>query len=84
MTDGQWKGITAGGCGNHPMTYNNNPIYQLVMQSSHNNNYLLIILKGPKQYQIGFEIVTVTLNDPDSPMAFKSVTSGPYRYEKAH
>lgn len=54
------------------------------MQSSHNNNYLLIILKGPKQYQIGFEIVTVTLNDPDSPMAFKSVTSGPYRYEKAH
>ncbi|XP_023289870.1 calpain-7 isoform X2 [Orussus abietinus] len=79
MTDGQWKGISAGGCGNHPQTYPNNPRYRLILESCHNNNYLLIILKGPKQYQIGFEIVTMTLNDSDAPTAFKNKTSGPFR-----
>ena len=79
MTDGKWKGVTAGGCGNHPATYSNNPRYQLILDSSHNNNCLLIILKGPKQYQIGFELISVVLNDPDSPSAFKSKSSGPFR-----
>ncbi|XP_014222841.1 calpain-7-like [Trichogramma pretiosum] len=79
ITDGQWKGVSAGGCGNHPQTYFNNPRYQLVIESSNNNNWLLIILKGPKQYQIGFEILSVVLNDPAAPGAFKSKTSGPFR-----
>ncbi|XP_043248289.1 calpain-7-like [Colletes gigas] len=78
ITDGQWKGITAGGCSNHP-TYQNNPRYQLLLESSNNNNYLLIILKGPKQYQIGFNVMSVVLNDPDAPSAFKMKTSGLYR-----
>lgn len=75
---GQWKGITAGGCGNHP-TYMNNPRYQIVLESSNNNNYLLIILKGPKQYQIGFDINTIVLNDSNAPTAFKTKSSGPFR-----
>lgn len=75
---GQWKDITAGGCSNHP-TYQNNPRYQLILESSSNNNYLLIILKGPKQYQIGFDILTVVLNDSDAPTAFKVKNSGPFR-----
>ncbi|XP_043462564.1 calpain-7-like [Leptopilina heterotoma] len=79
ITNGEWKGITAGGCGNHPATYQNNPRYQLQLESSHNNNYLLIILKGPKQYQIGFEIVSVSLNDQESPSAFNSKSSGLFR-----
>ncbi|XP_054012473.1 calpain-7-like [Hylaeus anthracinus] len=78
VTDGQWKGITAGGCSNHE-TYENNPRYQLVLESSNNNNYVLIILKGPKQYQIGFNIMSVVLNDADAPGAFKMKTSGPFR-----
>ncbi|KZC04878.1 PREDICTED: calpain-7-like [Dufourea novaeangliae] len=78
ITDGQWSGITAGGCINHP-TYQNNPRYQLQLESSNNNNYLLIILKGPKQYQIGFDIVSVVLNDSDAPGAFKMKSSGLYR-----
>lgn len=78
ITDGQWKGITAGGCSNHS-TYQNNPRYQLTLESSNNNNYLLIILKGPKQYQIGFDIVSVVLNDTDAPGAFKMKSSGPFR-----
>ncbi|XP_046484160.1 calpain-7 [Neodiprion pinetum] len=79
ITDGQWSGINAGGCGNHPATYQNNPRYQLLLQSSNNNNNLRIILKGPKQYQIGFEIITVILNDPECPTAFRSKSSGSFR-----
>lgn len=79
ITDGQWKGPTAGGCSNHP-TYQNNPRYQLTVESSSNNNYVLIILKGPKQYQIGFDIMSVVLNDADAPGAFKMKSSGPFRY----
>ncbi|GAB1864293.1 Calpain-7 [Camponotus japonicus] len=75
---GQWKGITAGGCSNHS-TYLNNPRYQIVLESANNNNNLLIILKGPKQYQIGFDINTVVLNDVNAATAFKTKTSGPFR-----
>ncbi|XP_063972972.1 calpain-7-like [Diachasmimorpha longicaudata] len=79
ITDGQWKGETAGGCANHPATYGKNPTYQLVLESSNNNNHLLVILKGPKQYQIGFEITAVALGDSQAPTAFQNKTSGPFR-----
>lgn len=58
----------------------NNPRYQIVLESANNNNYLLIILKGPKQYQIGFDINTVVLNDVNAVTAFKTKNSGPFRY----
>lgn len=77
ITD-QWKGVTAGGCGNHP-TYQSNPHFQLILESSDNSNYLLVILKGPKQYQIGFDIITVVLNDAGAPGTFKSKHSGLFR-----
>lgn len=57
VTDGQWKGSSAGGCGNHPATYLNNPRYQLVLESPHNNNQLLLDLKGPKQFQMGLDLI---------------------------
>lgn len=57
----------------------NNPRYQIVLESANNNNYLLIILKGPKQYQIGFDINTVVLNDVNAVTAFKTKSSGPFR-----
>uniref|UniRef100_A0A1I7W346 Calpain catalytic domain-containing protein n=1 Tax=Loa loa TaxID=7209 RepID=A0A1I7W346_LOALO len=55
---GQWKGKTAGGCGNGPSreTYMNNPIYQLSLDDGSDDNDVLVELKGPKQYSIGFEI----------------------------
>ncbi|GLH15298.1 Uncharacterized protein GBIM_19783 [Gryllus bimaculatus] len=76
---GQWKGQSAGGCGNHPATYKNNPRYQFTVESAHNNNHILIDLKGPKQYQIGIEVVCVVCSDPNSPSAFKKKSSGPFR-----
>lgn len=51
-----------------------------MLESANNNNYLLIILKGPKQYQIGFDINTVVLNDVNAVTAFKTKTSGPFRF----
>jgi len=45
---GQWKGSTAGGCGNYPETHSNNPIYQVKIDNNSKDNYLLVELFGPK------------------------------------
>ncbi|XP_034951724.1 calpain-7-like [Chelonus insularis] len=79
ITNGQWKDESAGGCSNHPATYQNNPHYLLELKSTNDSNCLLIILKGPKQYQIGFELVTIELNNPEAPSAFVAKNSGPFR-----
>lgn len=80
IKDGQWTGITAGGCRNHPTTFDNNPIYQVDLNSAHDNNYLLFDLKGPKQYQLGLEVSIVKLQDENATAKFKRVSSGDYRY----
>lgn len=77
---GQWKGASAGGCGNHPATYPNNPCFQIKLESNHNNNTVLIDLKGPKQYQIGFDVQCVITNDTG--VNFEKKSSGPYRCAK--
>lgn len=79
ITGGQWKGITAGGCGNHPTTYPNNPNYQMKLETSHNNNHILLDLKGPKLYQIGLDVVCVTANDQNAPGIFRKKSSGAFR-----
>ena len=45
---GQWKGVTAGGCGNYRDTHKNNPIYQVTIDNKRSDNHLMIELKGPK------------------------------------
>ena len=75
---GAWKGKSAGGCGNYRDTYQNNPRYQFGVQ---HETQLLIELKGPKQYQIGFDLVCVFINSDlkNSPKYFKMKPSGAYR-----
>ncbi|XP_077643027.1 calpain-7 isoform X4 [Lonchura striata] len=74
--NGQWKGHSAGGCGNFRDTYKNNPIYQFQLDK---NGPLLIELRGPRQYSVGFELVTVsTVGDPGS-YGFQKKSSGDYR-----
>ncbi|XP_077555950.1 calpain-7-like isoform X2 [Haemaphysalis longicornis] len=77
--NGAWTAGTAGGCGNHPETYGCNPVYQVSLQSPHDHNQVLVSLKGPKQYQIGFDIVTVTANNPSSPDYFSRKGSGMFK-----
>ena len=76
VTNAAWKGKSAGGCGNHPETYANNPRFQFKADS---DCQMLIELKGPKEFQIGFDVICVIANDPKSPYYFKRKSSGSYR-----
>lgn len=74
--NGQWKGVSAGGCGNYKDSYKNNPIYQMNLERS---GPLLIELRGSRQYSVGFEMVTVsTVSDPGA-AGFNKKNSGDYR-----
>jgi len=73
---GQWKGVQAGGCANNRETWPNNPRYQLTLDSP---CHLQVQLKGPKQYQMGFDLITVAASDTASPHYFKKKSSGLYR-----
>jgi calpain-7 len=45
---GEWKGKSAGGCGNYPDTVVNNPTYQMKLDSKTADNCVLVELRGPK------------------------------------
>lgn len=79
--NGQWTSQTAGGCRNHPLTYQQNPIYQLIFNGSskEDDNDVMIELRGPKAFQIGLEISTVTVVNQNSPNYFKRNDSGSFR-----
>ncbi|KAL8615723.1 hypothetical protein ACOMHN_007476 [Nucella lapillus] len=76
---GEWKGASAGGCANNRDSYTSNPLYQVKIDNSSNDNHLMIELRGPKQYSVGFEVITVSENVPNAPGAFKRTTSGDFR-----
>lgn len=79
IKNGEWTEATAGGCGNHPLTYPINPIYQISLQSISDENQLLIDLKGPKQYAVGFDVVTVSVNNTNASGYFPKKSSGAFR-----
>nr|XP_057909067.1 calpain-7 [Doryrhamphus excisus] len=74
--NGQWKGLSAGGCGNYKDSYKNNPTYQVQLERA---GPLLIELRGSRQYSVGFEVVTVsTAADANATTSHKR-SSGDYR-----
>lgn len=76
---GEWKGITAGGCPNYMATYKNNPCYQMKFASSLNGHILRVELRGPKQYNVGLEIICSNVSDSNASGAFTKKSAGPYR-----
>ncbi|CAH1395446.1 unnamed protein product [Nezara viridula] len=58
--DGEWRGISAGGCANNHLTYSNNPRYRLNIVSY---SHLCIDLKAPRQYQIGFDFIPLVTDN---------------------
>ncbi|KAJ1101694.1 hypothetical protein NDU88_006759 [Pleurodeles waltl] len=74
--NGQWKGASAGGCGNFRDSYKNNPIFQFQVERS---GPLLVELRGPRQYSVGFEVVTVSAVSEPGPSGFQKKSSGDYR-----
>jgi len=74
---GEWKGITAGGCKNNRETYRNNPCYQIKLKQMGETHCLLLIeLRAPKKYSSGFDVICVETN-ADKP--FNRESSGVYR-----
>ncbi|KAK6742562.1 hypothetical protein RB195_010054 [Necator americanus] len=75
---GKWEGRTAGGCGNGSSreTWKNNPLFHVSLEECSDENHILVDLKGPKQYSVGFEILQVSSprNKP-----FERKESGVYR-----
>ncbi|XP_042535846.1 calpain-7 isoform X2 [Dipodomys spectabilis] len=74
--NGKWSGQSAGGCGNFQETHKNNPIYQFHIEKT---GPLLIELRGPRQYSVGFEVVSVSLVGDPGPHGFSRKSSGDYR-----
>ncbi|KAM6935619.1 LOW QUALITY PROTEIN: calpain-7 [Lycodopsis pacificus] len=74
--NGQWKGPSAGGCGNNKDSYRHNPIYQLSLERP---GPLLVQLRGSRQYSVGFEMVTVSMVGDPGPAAVQKRSSGDYR-----
>ncbi|KAM4705527.1 calpain-7 isoform 2-T2 [Rhinophrynus dorsalis] len=74
--NGQWKGQSAGGCGNFRDTHKNNPVYQFHIEKA---GPLLMELRGPRQYSVGFEIITVSASGDPGPSGFQKKGSGDYR-----
>ncbi|XP_023605277.1 calpain-7 isoform X5 [Myotis lucifugus] len=73
---GKWSGQSAGGCANFQETHKNNPIYQFHIEKT---GPLLIELRGPRQYSVGFEVVTVSVVGDPGPHGFQRKSSGDYR-----
>merc|ERR1719450_512708 len=73
---GSWSSSTAGGCGNYRDTWPINPRYRLELDTP---GPLHIQLKGPKQYQIGFDILNISASDKNSKHYFSKKSSGLYR-----
>lgn len=76
---GHWKGRSAGGCSNYPEMHKLNPIYQIKIDNNSTSNHLLIELLGPKQYAVGFEVITVSENVPNALSSFQRKSSGDFR-----
>ncbi|KAK7158016.1 hypothetical protein R3I93_009266 [Phoxinus phoxinus] len=74
--NGQWKGASAGGCGNYKDSFKNNPIYQFNIEKT---GPLLIELRGSRQYSVGFEVVTVSAAGDSGSSGSQKRGSGDYR-----
>uniref|UniRef100_A0A915CRL8 Peptidase C2 calpain domain-containing protein n=1 Tax=Ditylenchus dipsaci TaxID=166011 RepID=A0A915CRL8_9BILA len=62
---GEWRGPTAAGCGNDAAkggreAYFKNPVYHIALEDGSDDNCLLVDLRGPKEYSVGFDLVQVS------------------------
>lgn len=76
--NGEWNAASAGGCQNNPMSYKRNPKYQLKI-GPRDAATLAIELRAQKTYQVGLEILVVSLEDTTVTAPFRSKVTGSYR-----
>ncbi|TRY75656.1 hypothetical protein TCAL_00504 [Tigriopus californicus] len=74
----KWEGKSAGGCDNYRETYPFNPKFECNIDKK---TAILVELKGPRDYQIGFGVKCEKLNfEGESPLIFKKKHSGTYKH----
>lgn len=74
----EWNQQTAGGCQNDPYMYKHNPKYRINLGPKE-NCHLICELRGPKNYQVGLELIVESLSDPNLTAPFVSKVTGTYR-----
>lgn len=75
---GEWKGVSAGGCPNHPSTFKNNPLYKLTIGPKAESD-LVVELRGPKVYQVGLEVTIHSVENSEVTAPFITKSTGNYR-----
>nr|CAB3227605.1 calpain-7-like [Phallusia mammillata] len=74
---GAWTKTTAGGCANNKSTHGTNPLYQINIDGMGKEKcQLLIELRAPRDYSIGFDVICVETN---AEKPFSQTTSGSFR-----
>jgi len=77
---GEWNERNAGGCANYPMTTMNNPTYRLELKQ---DGKLVVDLKGPKEFNVGFDIICTNSSQQGSGTGgFYKKSTGAYRFTR--
>jgi hypothetical protein len=58
----------------------NNPIFHLELEDGSDDNQMVVDLRGPKEYSIGFELAIVSSKRQQT-QPFEPKDSGPFRQE---
>lgn len=76
--NGEWKGETAAGCQNNT-NFDKNPIFEVVWPNNEADNQVLVELRGPRDFAIGFTLDALNLTNPSPLNPSRSHSTGNYR-----
>ncbi|EUB64358.1 Calpain-7 [Echinococcus granulosus] len=76
--NGEWKGETAAGCQNYA-NFHNNPTFELVWPNNEADNQVLVEVRGPRDFAIGFTWDVVSLTNSSPLNTARSLSTGNYR-----
>ncbi|KAL5962415.1 Calpain-7 [Taenia solium] len=76
--NGEWKGDTAAGCQNYT-NFDKNPTYSLVWPNNEADNQVLVEVRGPRDFAIGFTLDVVSLTNSSPLNSVRSFSTGNYR-----
>lgn len=76
--NGEWKGDTAAGCQNYA-NFDKNPTFGLVWPNNEADNRVLVEVRGPRDFAIGFTWDAVSLTNSSPLNHGRSFSTGNYR-----
>nr|CDS34890.2 calpain (C02 family) [Hymenolepis microstoma] len=75
---GEWKGDTAAGCQNYP-NFDKNPTFEVEWPNNEPDNQVLVEVRGPREFAIGFTLDAVSVTNLAPLNAARSFSTGNYR-----